>query len=223
MKRSVFGLAVSAALLMAGAVRAEVINTTEGSKTVIESKAPLGTPLTYDSGGDGLTGFAGSWPVALTPAAAASDYDHYWLQFDPAIVWSSGSPLKQVFAIPGVDHGPIPQENLEFIIWGSKDKVTWEEGTILKIYRDGFDTANTDAGHSDDYTSLWGFRDAYTYFRATSGDHLDPHYGSHYGSAGEGEIDGLAAPGSSIPEPSSLLLFASGMLGPAGYLLRKRR
>ena len=35
-----------------------IIFTPEGTKTVIESVAPLGTPLTYVSGGSGLTGFA---------------------------------------------------------------------------------------------------------------------------------------------------------------------
>ena len=36
--------------------------TPEGTKTVIESVAPLGRPLTYVSGGSGLTGFADCWP-----------------------------------------------------------------------------------------------------------------------------------------------------------------
>jgi hypothetical protein len=136
-----------------------------------------------------------------------------WLQYDPAIIYKSSSSLSQVFAVPGVDHGPNPQENLEFIIWGSNDKVNWEEGSIVSIYRDGFDTANTTIGHSDDYTSLWGFRGSYDYFMATSGDHLDPSYGS----TGEGEIDGLAAP--AVPEPSSILILASGL---AAFALRRR-
>jgi len=197
---------------------AEDINTTDGTLTVIESTAPLGGALSYLSGGDGLIGVADNWPtMADTPANrafAASNYDHTWLQFDPAIIWSASSALSSVFAIPGVDHGPVPQENLEFIIWGSNDLSTWEEGSILAIYRDGFDVANTTVGHSDDYTSLWGFGSSYTFFRATSGDHLIPPFGS----VGEGEIDALAAP---VPEPASLMLLGSGLLGLAGTFRKK--
>src|SRR3970282_1599925 len=91
---------------------AETISLTpEGSLTIIESTAPLAAPLAYVSGGTGLTGYANCWPTSLTcfgsavsPAAAASAADHLWLQFDPAIIWSSSTPLSQVFAVPGLDH-----------------------------------------------------------------------------------------------------------------------
>jgi len=215
MRRTGVALAALAMLCAAGA-RAETINTTDGLKTVIESTAPLGTALTYQSGGDGLVGFADAWPVASPDPTGVNAYDHYWQQYDPAIVWASRTPLSSVFAIPGVDHGPNPGENLEFIIWGSNNGgATWEEGTIGAIYRDGFDTADTTAGHSDDYTSLWNFSTGYTLFRATSGDHLNPHYGSEP----EGEIDALAAP---VPEPETYALFGAG-LALMGYVARRRK
>ena len=156
-----------------------------GDLTVIEAVAPLAAPLTYVSGGNGLTG-DGCWPALClppaTPAQAANAYDHRWLQYDPAIIWSSPNPLNQVFAIPGIDHGPLPGEALEFLIEGSNDGgVSWTTGTILAIYRDGFDTANTTLGHSDDYTSLWGFTTSYTLFRAVSGDLVEG-----FSSPGEG-------------------------------------
>ena len=212
-----------AALVLGSAARvsAETILTTDGPKTVVEDVAPLGAALSYVSGGDGLIG-DGCWPAfctggSWTPSSAASNYDHVWLQYEPPIVWSASGPLSSVFAIPGVDHGPNPQENLEFIIWGSNDQTTWEEGRILAIYRDGFDTADTAQGHSDDYTSLWGFNAAYVYFRATSGDHLVI---DHNFSLGEGEIDALAAP---IPEPGTLFLLGTGLIGFARRGLRRRQ
>jgi hypothetical protein len=213
LKHSLALLALSAVVTT---VCAETINTTDGNFTVIESLAPLGSPLKYSSGGDGLTGLAGSWPVAAPDGNGVDNYDHYWAQFDPAIVWTSRTALSSVFAIPGIDHGPNPQENLEFIIWGSNDGTTWEEGKISAIYRDGFDAADTPVGHSDDYTSLWSFSQGYTWFKATSGDHLSPSYGS----TGEGEIDALAAP-LAVPEPSTYGLMVAG-LAVVGAVARRR-
>ncbi|OFX14660.1 MAG: hypothetical protein A2Z18_05260 [Armatimonadetes bacterium RBG_16_58_9] len=205
---------------MAGVSSAETVSLTpEGDLTVIEAVAPLGSPLTYVSGGNGLIGVDGSFPTLIdTPAnraIAVNSYDHTWMQYDPEILWKSGAPLCQVFAIPGVDHDPLPGESLEFIIWGSDDAAgAWEEGKILAIYRDGFDTADTLVGHSDDYTSLWGFDKYYTFFKATSGDHV-----VGFDSSGEGEIDGLAAP---VPEPSALLFLGSGLGASAVGLIRRR-
>ena len=203
---------------------AENVVTTDGTLTVVESTAPLGTALTYLRGGNGLIGAADVWPtMSDTPAnraTAMNSYDHTWLQFENTdwIFMQASTPISEVFAIPGVDHGPTPYENLEFIIWGSNSlSGAWEEGTIASLYRDGFDTANTTLGHSDDYTSLWHFTQSYTYFRITGGSHFgtgDTNLGS------EGEIDSLAAR-TAVPEPGSLLLLGSGLAGLAAWRMRK--
>jgi PEP-CTERM putative exosortase interaction domain len=110
-------------------------------------------------------------------------------------------------------------ENLEFIVWGANSATpgSWEEGKIVSIYRDGFDTANTEVGHSDDYASRWQFTQGYTFFRVTSGDHW---VGGPF-SPGEGEIDALVRV-SAVPEPSALLLLGSGLAGLVGWSMRKR-
>ena len=193
---------------------AETVATTDGTLTVIESTAPLGAALRYSSGGAGLIGLANNWPNVGSDTTGVNAYDHYWQSFNPAIVWTSGTALSQVFAIPGVDHDPFPYENLEFIIFGSNDGTNWEEGKIAAIYRDGFDTANTFVGHSDDYTSLWTFsKGPYTQFMAAAGNHLN------FPADIEGEIDSLAAP---IPEPETYAMFMAG-LGLMGFIARRRK
>ena len=88
------------------------------------------------------------------------------------------------------------------------------QGIEGAIYRDGFDTANTFVGHSDDYTSLWTFsKGPYTQFMAAAGNHLN------FPADIEGEIDSLAAP---IPEPETYAMFMAG-LGLMGFIARRRK
>lgn len=199
---------------------ATVINTTDGPITVTESVAPLGTAGTYISGGNGVIGLGENYPggpnpaffvPGATPASAASAYDHVWLQSidgqGTPITWSLPSFSSTVFVIPGVDHPGIFEESLEFVLFGSNDGgATWTEGTIQSIYRDGFDTANTEVGHSDDLTSLWSFSSPVNMVRTMGGDHLDPHYNSNVDGRLEFEIDGVA-----VPEPATTTLAFSGL------------
>lgn len=211
--RSAFMVAAACA---AFAAHAEDVNTTDGLKTVIESVAPLGKGLRFVSGGDGLIGYGATYPtMGDTPANRAfamENADHTWLQYGPTIFMQASKSLDRVFAVPGVDHGPSPYENLEFIIWGSSDGgSTWEEGKIDSIYRDGFDTADTEPGHSDDYTSLWVFNTGHDLFAITGGNHL-----VGYGQDSEGEIDALTE---AVPEPTTMVALAAA----AAAIARKRR
>lgn len=202
---------------------AEVVSTTDGNLTVIESVAPLGTAGTYISGGNGVIGQGMNYPGGPNPAffvpgatsaSASNAYDHTWLQYiqnhGSSITWSLPAFSSSVFVIPGVDHPGIMQESLEFILQGSNDGgLTWFTGSILSIYRDGFDTANTELGHSDDYTSLWGFSSSVNLVRAIGGDHLNPSFGSNVDGQFEFEIDAVAVPLSAVPEGGTTL----GLLG----------
>jgi hypothetical protein len=222
MKLSNLAICVAAAAqLYSISASAETVNLVEGPKTVIESVAPLGQALTYVSGGNELTGVANTWPSTATPATAMNAYDHTWLNYNPAIIMQSATALNKVFAIPGVDHDFDQYESLEFIIWGSNSATpaSWEEGTISKIYRDGFDTDNTtNVGKSDNYTSLWNFSTNYTFFKITAGNHMVDANGNPFYQDSEGEIDSLAA---ATPIPAAIWLFGSALAGLVGVSRRK--
>ena len=212
-------------VLAAASAHAETVATTDGTLTVIESVAPLGNPLKFVSGGNGLIGTGASWPTfADTPANRAfamENADHHWLQFmdlNPngatAIRMSSALPVDSLIAVAGYDHDiGTPYEGMEFILWGSNDGSTWTQGKITAIFRDGFDTSLVGLGMYDNYSSQWSFGTAYTEFSVTGGNHL-----VNFGQDREGEIDAVYAP---IPEPSTYALLLAG-LGVVGYSARRR-
>ena len=223
-KVSRLALAVLGLAAVAGA-HAETVATTDGTFTVIESVAPLGTALKYRSGGNGLIGTGAVWPTMTNTAAnrafAMENADHTWLQYmdlNPngatAIHMHSAAAIDSVIAVAGYDHDVgTPYEGMEFIVWGSNDGTTWTQGKITSIYRDGFDTALTGLGLYDNYSSQWSFGTSYTEFSVTGGNHL-----VGIGQDAEGEIDALYAP---IPEPSTYALLLAG-LGIVGYAARRR-
>ncbi len=228
MKRSSIGQFAFALLGVAAAAgaSAEVVNTTDGNFTVIESVAPLGASLTYVNGGDGLIGTGPSWPtMADTPANRAfamQNADHTWLQYTDlnpngatAIRMSSGSTISSVIAVSGYDHNTeSPYEGMEFIIWGSNDGSTWTQGKIAAVYRDGFDPSATGLGPYDNYSTQWDFASSYTMFAITGGNHI------FAGQDSEGEIDALYA--AAVPEPETYAMMLAG-LGAVGFMARRRK
>ena len=176
-----------------------LINTTPGT-------VQFGEVGLFLSGGTGLVGRDGFWPTGPPDVIAGSNIDHYWVQGVDGnpVIWSFRNPTNKVLGFAGIDHGPLPQEALEWTLWGSNDLSTWEEGTIQAIYDDGWDSTNSADGHSDDWSSLWAFTSRYTYVRATTHSHLIPDYHD-----GDFEIDGVAA---LVPEPGTLLLLSLGIV-----------
>jgi hypothetical protein len=181
------------------------IATTEGIINSTPGTVTFGEVAQYLSGGTGLVGHDGVWPDGPSDVVAGSNIDHFWVQGvdDNPVIFSFSRPQTLVLGFAGIDHPPVPEESLEWILWGSNDLGTWEEGKIRAIYDDGWDSTNSADGHSDDWSSLWGFTTGYQYVMATTHSHLVPDYYD-----GDYEIDGVAA----VPEPRTLLLLGLGVV-----------
>ena len=226
-------LAIATAIVVCAS--SSFATTTIGGATLIDTavvhSGTVTTPttyLTYVSGGNGLTGTADGATFTLggyTPAAAVATADHAWLQFDAPILMFSSFALNSVLAVPAIDHdwtsGNTTEfwEPFEFVIKGcTSASITScsEVGVITDVYTRGVDDTGT-GRNADDWSTRWGFSQAYNYFGVFSGDRL---VGGCY-SCGEGEIDALASGAFPVPEPASLPLLL-GALVLLGLVLRRR-
>lgn len=212
MQRLFLLLITSIAFIYSSTASAILINTTDGAINSTAGTVAIGDSASYVSGGTGLTGYGTVYPADAGDGLAnvsqeASNIDRYWLQFNStnadqagSIKYQFNSATDTVVAVSGIDHGPLPYEALEFIVWGWTGS-GWEEGKISAIYDDGVDAAWA----YDDFSSVWTFSAAYTLFAVSGGDHL--------GIGGtEGEIDGLAML-ANVPEPATVLLLLFGLIG----------
>jgi hypothetical protein len=232
--RSLLPLAL---LAMAGAAGATTVvgnATLQDTATVINGTVNPTITLSYVSGGNNGTGWADGTNYGsdgFTPSQAMSGIDHHWLQFDPAIMMMSSTPISAVIAIPAIDHGWTAgntgnefYESFEFRILGCASasfNTCSEEGKITRVWTQGVDDS-TAYKNADDWTTEWSFGDRYSYFAIVSGDRLVGGGVPGY-SAGEGEIDALAmVPTPAVPEPSTYALMLLG-LGGVGWVSRRQQ
>lgn len=228
MRRIVALAAIAAALLSSTATAGPI-----GSANLIDpavlhpGTVAIGPTLSYVSGGNGFTGTANgsTWSaIPMTGAAALAAADHLWLQYDPGILFHTGSAVSALIAIPAIDHGWTAGntgefwEPFEFKIFGcatSNLSSCTAAGVITDVWARGVDDTGS-SKNADDFTSRWAFNGSFNYFYLVSGDRL---LGGPW-SPGEGEIDALAI---EAPEPSSLAIFGVALLALLGLGVARRR
>jgi len=219
MKKSlVVFLATALVMLMGGIASAEVLPMYNGNITVTPGTAPydpnnVGTWLNYyDLSGAGVG--LGTWypyPGAPAPQVAGSTLDHFWVQSSTnELIWQLNYATSAVIGFPGNDHGPLPMENLEYMMWASNDLVNWTVGTLTAIYHDGWDASPATQYLEDWYATRWDFGQTYLYFKTVGTPQV---YTGWYDF--DPEMDGIA--GIAVPEPASMLLLGLSALGLAGF------
>jgi len=149
-------------------------------------------------------------------AANALDFWSVGSGYGSDAVWDLEQPYSTVTVFPFIDHGPFPQEGIEYTVWGSDDPNApfpdgWTLGTLVTIYGQGWaDNKAACSGYStniDDDAGLYTFgASAFRYIRLKADNSItifDAPAHTSYRSSGddgtqagwqsiESEIDGVA-------------------------------
>jgi hypothetical protein len=177
---------------------------------------------------------------ATNASANARDYD--WLQntgtngtTDPSLdkpwlgtIWDLGGLANQAVVFPIVDHGPLPQEVVEYTVYLTNDPTStsladWSLALLDSVYMQGWEADSTSL--ADGFTTVWklpgGATFRYVSVQGIGSQALRPLSGD------EDEIDavgGLTATGvgvGGVPEPGTFVLFLAA--GALGLGVRRRR
>lgn len=144
-------------------------------------------------------------------------------------IWDLGGPANQAVVFPIVDHGPLPQEVLEYTVYLTNDPTStnladWNLAILDSIFMQGWQDDST--AIADGYTTVWklpgGATFRYVSVEGVGSQSLAPNFGN------EDEIDavaGLTAEGTGVndvPEPVTLSLFGAGLAGAVAMRRRKK-
>lgn len=205
----------------------------------------FGTMITPNATAYGTTVNKMNYAYSIDAANAAygNSRDYKWVQntgtnatTNPALdkpwlgtIWNLGGQANQAVVFPIVDHGPLPQEVVEYTVYltntpGSTNLADWSLALLDQIYLQGWEADGTSL--ADGFTTVWklagGATFQYVSLQGIGSQAVHPLYGD------EDEIDavaGLTAEGGSVghtvPEPGSLALAGLGLIA-LGYLRRRK-
>lgn len=145
-------------------------------------------------------------------------------------IFDLGGAANKAVVFPIVDHGPLPQEVVEYTVYRGNDPTStslsdWHLATLSEVYMQGWEADSTSL--ADGFTTVWTLSDPSATFRyvsvaAVGSQALRPFFGD------DDEIDavaGLTATGGgvgAVPEPETYALILGG-LGLIGWKARRQR
>jgi hypothetical protein len=171
----------------------------------------------------------------------ANNLDWQWVQdtgnggtsWTQGNVWDLGGLANKVVVFPIIDHGPLPGEAIEYSVYlsnnqyatsiGTDGSTDWVLADLYRVYLEGWDTTEI----ADGFTTAWELptSDEFRYVNVFAGGP------SGFMADGDDEIDAVAGlhidntpsnpTNPTIPEPATMALLGSGLLGFVG--MRKRR
>ncbi len=123
------------------------------------------TSYAYTCGGASLSDFA----------QRGECLDMWWLQdtgdndISTGNIWDLGGPSNQVAVFPIIDHGPIPQEAIEYTVYLSNDPLAttigddgntqWVRAFLDRVYLEGWH----DGWIADGFTTVWRLPNGQTF------------------------------------------------------------
>lgn len=205
----------------------------------------FGTALSNAGGGvTGVTPNPITYGYGITSEglAAANARDYHWLQnygvngtTDPALdkpwigtIWDLGGQANQAVVFPIIDHGPLPQEAVEYTVYLGNDPTStslsdWTLATLDTIYLQGWQPDSV--AIADGFTTVWKLPGNQTFryvsVQGVGSQALHPIFGY------ENEIDAVAGltvsgTGVAVPEPASWILVLT-LIGVVSFPVLGRR
>ena len=165
-----------------------------------------GCGFSYVSGGASAS--------SIQTAANSLDFYSMGSGYGNDAIWDMGTARSSVTVLPLIDHGPFPQEGIEYTIWGSNDPNApfpegWKLATLVTIYGQGWSDNRSLCSQMiniDDYAGLYTFgKEDFRYVRLKADNSIsifDTPEHTTYQSSGddsglpgwqsvESEIDGV--------------------------------